>query len=105
MSTKSKKYKPPLINQKMPAPVYSNWKWQDQALCNQIGGDDFFYEDMERGEVKDARIQRALAICAQCPVIDACRQFALDTEQNYGIWGGMTQEQRAKLRKKKIHDI
>jgi WhiB family redox-sensing transcriptional regulator len=47
-----------------------------------------------------AQIYEAKAVCARCPVREACLRFALDTGQNYGIWGGLTEDERHKLRRK-----
>lgn len=33
----------------------------------------------------------ALAICETCPIIEECRTYAIDHEENFGIWGGMTE--------------
>ena len=43
------------------------------------------------------RIREAKAICARCPVIDPCLQEALDTQEPYGIRGGLTAWERRKL--------
>lgn len=47
----------------------------------------------------------AIAVCRPpgapvCPVIDACRQHALDNHELYGVWGGMSMRGRAKVRRK-----
>lgn len=43
--------------------------------------------------------QRALRICRSCPVIDACADHAIENGERYGIWGGLTPQQRARRRK------
>lgn len=45
-----------------------------------------------------AQIAEAKAVCARCPVREACLGFALSTGQNYGIWGGLTAGERRNLR-------
>ncbi|WP_411863258.1 WhiB family transcriptional regulator [Tsukamurella tyrosinosolvens] len=45
----------------------------------------------------DAREHEALQICHTCPVILECRSYALRTGQEFGIWGGLTSENRAQL--------
>ncbi len=69
-----------------------NDKWRDDALCAQVGGDLWFPE--KGGSVMDAR-----KICAQCPVAEQCLQYALDTNQRDGIYGGTTPMQRRALRR------
>lgn len=44
-----------------------------------------------------ANAERAMAICAKCSVIDACRSYALEWEL-HGIWGGMTESERKTYR-------
>lgn len=65
--------------------------WTDHALCAQVGGDVWFPEVGERtGPAK--------AICRRCPVRRPCLLFALATGQNHGIWGGLSTQERDKLR-------
>ena len=42
-------------------------------------------------------VARAKAICNRCPVIDACRQQALEHRIAHGIWGGLTEDERCKI--------
>jgi hypothetical protein len=41
----------------------------------------------------------AAAICEGCPYITACLVYALDNNEEYGVWGGTSERQRRKLRK------
>lgn len=52
------------------------------ALCRQVGNPDLWFSDDWR-ELKQAK-----AICEACPLKDACHQYALDTGQRFGVWGG-----------------
>jgi len=45
------------------------------------------------------QIKQAKSICARCPVKDACLSFAIETNQEYGIWGGTTEDERRVLRR------
>lgn len=58
--------------------------------CGGTDVDLFFREDV-------ASQQKALAICAGCPLQKSCLSYALDNEE-YGVWGGTTESQRAALR-------
>lgn len=42
----------------------------------------------------DATTQVAANVCQLCPIRDKCLQWALDTGQKYGVWGGLTEDQR-----------
>jgi len=54
----------------------------------------FFYTDGERGPRRKNRENAAKAICASCPVLQACRKQALTLAEPYGIWGGLTEDDR-----------
>lgn len=67
--------------------------WQQQAACR--GQDtDLFVGDSNAG----ARYYDvARRVCAVCPVVDECLQYALDNGISMGLWGGMSPDQRAKF--------
>lgn len=71
--------------------------WRDQAACRDLDPDLFF----PAGATGPAlgQIEAAKAFCASCPVQEACLQFALETNQDAGIWGGADEEERRKLRR------
>lgn len=73
----------------------SKMDWADDALCKDMDAEVFFgrYEQMTSREEAAAK-----AICNQCPVIDQCRDYAVSTRQQAGIWGGTTPSGRMKLR-------
>ena len=54
----------------------------------------FFHPEGERGSSRRNRDDDAKAICRTCPVILDCRNHALSTREPYGVWGGMTEEER-----------
>ncbi len=43
------------------------------------------------------RADRAKAICQLCPVLEQCRRHALAAREPYGVWGGLTEEERREL--------
>lgn len=67
--------------------------WMDDALCTEIGPEHFFPEPAGASTV------RARKVCADCPVREQCLEFALANNEAHGIWGGLMQTERAKLRK------
>ena len=90
-----------------PIEVPGGWQWQDAAACRGLPAELFFGTDGERGEEKGAREQEAKAFCARCPVEAECGEFAAGGPnpaawQRYGIWAGLNEEERAKLRKKQM---
>jgi len=80
--------------QAQPRPIASDWEWQESAACRELPTEMFFYTDGERGPRRKNRENAAKAICASCPVLQACRKQALALAEPYGIWGGLTEEDR-----------
>lgn len=54
----------------------------------------FFHPEYERGPTRMRREAEAKAVCQRCPVIEQCRQHALQVHEPYGIWGGLSAEER-----------
>ena len=69
--------------------------WQDYANCRGADADLFF---PERG----ASTRKAKAICAACEVRDECLDFALLYGEKFGIWGGMSERERRRVRRERI---
>ncbi|MFI8696617.1 WhiB family transcriptional regulator [Dietzia maris] len=74
-------------------PTSDFWSWRDNAAC--IGHEDLFYsaEDESKGE-RRRKEEKAKTVCAACPVFETCRQFAMDSKELYGVWGGTTESER-----------
>ena len=77
------------------APRDFAWEWQLDAACAGMDVSQFYGPDNERGMAVARRERQAKAICARCPVIAECLKQALDTNEPYGVWGGMTADERA----------
>lgn len=75
-------------------------RWREQAACRSTDP-ELFFPVGSTGPVLE-EIQAAKAVCARCPVSQACLQFALDTNQDTGIWGGTTEEERRRLRRSRV---
>lgn len=69
-------------------------KWRERAACLGLDLALFFSPDEERGRARAAREVLARQICQDCPVLSSCREHALNTDESYGIWGGMTESER-----------
>ncbi len=70
--------------------------WRDEAACSGLPHSVFF----PVGDDLEEAIASAKEICAVCPVTDNCLEFALETNQKAGIWGGTSEEDRKALRRK-----
>lgn len=68
--------------------------WRAGAACRGVDPNVFFpLSEEEAGPAK--------AICATCPVRDQCLDYALDTRQGDGVWGGLTEVERRRLRRRR----
>lgn len=84
----------------VPAASYDSTAWRELAACRRYDP-ELFFPIGKAGRAR-AEIQRAKAVCAGCPVRQRCLAFALDTHQEYGIWGGYDEdERRAMLRQRR----
>ena len=66
--------------------------WMDDALCAQVDTELFFPE-----QGKSSR--EARKVCRSCPVKKECLEWSLKTGQRFGVWGGMSERQRRKMRR------
>src|SRR5699024_7249066 len=67
--------------------------WQADALCAQTDPEAFFPE--KGGSTRDAK-----KVCGACTVKEQCLEYALANDERFGIWGGMSERERRRLRKK-----
>jgi WhiB family redox-sensing transcriptional regulator len=79
---------------RLPGPVDDSWRWQQQASCLRADARLFFHPEGERGPARQRRESAAVSVCSSCPVIQACRRHALSVREPYGVWGGLTTDQR-----------
>ena len=78
----------------LPVPVIENWEWQLDGACRDADPTTFFHTENERGARRRRREANAKAVCAQCPVLQQCRSFALESREPFGIWGGLGEGDR-----------
>ena len=72
------------------------WSWRLHAACRNVDTELFYApESGERGRARTARERTAKAICATCPVKAPCAAYALQHHERYGVWGGLTESERA----------
>ena len=79
---------------RLPGPVADIWEWQLQGSCRDADPTLFFHPEGERGPARRNRDAAAKAICAACPVLTQCRTHALAVREPYGVWGGLTEDDR-----------
>jgi WhiB family redox-sensing transcriptional regulator len=82
---------------RLPGPVAEHWEWQQHSACAGLGTEKFFHPDGERGQRRSMRETLAKAVCATCPVMNACAEHALRVKEPYGVWGGMSETDREEI--------
>ncbi|MFJ4776182.1 WhiB family transcriptional regulator [Streptomyces sp. NPDC088762] len=82
----------------LPGPAHRHWAWQSDALCREVGSEQFFGPWNEPRRDREQRDAQAKELCASCPVRKVCLRHALLTGEPYGVWGGLTAKERRRLR-------
>ena len=67
-------------------------EWQERALCAQTDPEAFFPE-------KGGSTREAKKVCTDCEVKTECLEYALANDERFGIWGGLSERERRRLRK------
>lgn len=70
--------------------------WKDRASCSGVSHRLFF----PTSDTPQRLVAKAKAVCARCPVAEECLEYAFETNQVSGIWGGTTEDERRSLRRK-----
>ena len=69
--------------------------WQERALCAQTDPEAFFPE-------KGGSTREAKKVCLTCDVRVECLEYALANDERFGIWGGLSERERRKLKKRAV---
>ena len=66
--------------------------WQEKALCAQTYPEAFFPE-------KGGSTREAKRVCSSCEVRSECLEYALENDERFGIWGGLSERERRRMRR------
>jgi len=69
-----------------------NLNWMQRANCRGTDPEVFFPDG-------GGSVSQAKKICGRCDVIQECREYAVDEPEEYGVWGGMSQQQLGRIRR------
>ena len=78
---------------RLPVEDDSPLAWQVDALCAQTDPEAFFPE--KGGSTRDAK-----RVCTTCDVRSQCLEYALQNDERFGIWGGLSERERRRLRRR-----
>jgi WhiB family transcriptional regulator, redox-sensing transcriptional regulator len=69
--------------------------WQDRALCAQTDPEAFFPE-------KGGSTREAKRVCRGCDVRAECLEYALENDERFGIWGGLSERERRRIKRQVV---
>ena len=69
--------------------------WQERALCAQTDPEAFFPE-------KGGSTREAKKVCVSCDVRSECLEYALENDERFGIWGGLSERERRRMKKRAV---
>jgi len=72
--------------------------WRHEAACRDEDPELFFPIGNTGPAI--SQIDEAKAVCRICPVVEPCLQWALDTGQDAGVWGGLSEDERRALKRR-----
>ncbi|MEV0779301.1 WhiB family transcriptional regulator [Streptomyces sp. NPDC050428] len=67
--------------------------WQENALCAQTGPEFFF-------PAPGSSTREAKQLCGACEGRLECLEYALDNDERFGVWGGLSEKERERLRRR-----
>jgi WhiB family transcriptional regulator, redox-sensing transcriptional regulator len=77
------------------AELAAELEWQERALCAQTDPEAFFPE-------KGGSTREAKRVCLTCDVRDECLEYALGHDERFGIWGGLSERERRRVKKRAV---
>jgi WhiB family transcriptional regulator, redox-sensing transcriptional regulator len=80
-----------IIDGEIPAAL----QWQERALCAQTDPEAFFPE-------KGGSVREAKRVCMACEVRAECLDYALAHDERFGIWGGLSERERRRVKKQAV---
>ena len=77
------------------AELAAELEWQERALCAQTDPEAFFPE-------KGGSTREAKRVCMSCEVRVQCLDYALENDERFGIWGGLSERERRRVKKRAV---
>lgn len=77
----------------------ADYSWRDSALCRDTDPELFF--PVGTTGIALVQMDKAREVCGECQVRTECLDYALDTNQDSGIWGGLSEEERRVIRRQR----
>lgn len=65
--------------------MLNQWDWKEEAACK---NESELFFSLAKGQRSRMDREEAIAICEQCPVRQECFDFAIENQEEFGVWGG-----------------
>ncbi|WP_406053871.1 WhiB family transcriptional regulator [Kribbella sp. NBC_00889] len=88
------------LSMDLPAAGATSGRWMFSAACAGLDPELFFPIGTTGPAI--AQIEQAKQICCGCGVLEECRRWAMNTGQEAGVWGGLSEEERRALRQRRV---
>jgi WhiB family transcriptional regulator, redox-sensing transcriptional regulator len=85
----------PASQQEAAAEAAGELSWQERSLCAQTDPEAFFPE-------KGGSTREAKRVCLSCEVRVECLEYALENDERFGIWGGLSERERRRVKKRAV---
>jgi WhiB family redox-sensing transcriptional regulator len=72
--------------------------WRDRAAC--LGEDPELFFPIGNTGPALLQIAEAKAVCRRCEVVDSCMKWAIESGQDTGVWGGLSEDERRALKRR-----
>ena len=72
--------------------------WRTRGAC--VGEDSELFFPVGRSGPALSQIELAKQVCGRCDVVETCLKWALDTGQDAGVWGGLSEDERRALKRR-----
>ncbi len=79
-------------------PDHAEQEWMLHARCRSLAPGEFFPSD-------GVGVEKARRICAQCPVVNDCLEYALQYRIDHGVWGGASERERRRIMRRRRTEI
>lgn len=73
--------------------------WQREGRCFGVGSNYFFGDEKQQPTMSIKQVRQASKLCDVCPVYRECLRWALENNEEYGVWAGTSGRTRRKIQK------
>ena len=72
--------------------------WRNSAAC--LDDDPELFFPIGNTGPAQVQIEEANAVCGRCKVVETCLEWAMESGQDFGVWGGLSEDERRALKRR-----